>query len=74
MWRTIAVPTLLLWGESDARSPLSVAKAFHGGIPGSRLVTIPGGHVSNMQSPEAFNTAVIQFVCGVEAGGGTRSG
>jgi pimeloyl-ACP methyl ester carboxylesterase len=29
---TIKVPTLLLWGEGDRRSPLSVAEQFHAAI------------------------------------------
>jgi pimeloyl-ACP methyl ester carboxylesterase len=58
----IAVPTLLVWGELDARSPLAVARRLEGAIPGSRLVVIPGaGHVSNLERPEAFNAAVRDF-------------
>lgn len=59
---TIAVPTLLIWGEDDARSPLSVAREMKESIPGARLVTIPGaGHVSNMEQPALFNAAVREF-------------
>jgi pimeloyl-ACP methyl ester carboxylesterase len=58
----IAVPTLLLWGELDARSPLSVAHRFEQAIPDATLVVIPGsGHVSNLEKPEQFNDAVRQF-------------
>ncbi|NNN36206.1 alpha/beta hydrolase [Streptomyces sp. S3(2020)] len=58
----ITVPTLLLWGELDARSPLSVAHAFHEAIPGAELVVIPGaGHVSNLERPQEFNQAVRAF-------------
>jgi hypothetical protein len=38
----IAVPTLLIWGELDARSPLSVAPQFEQAIPHTKLVVIPG--------------------------------
>ncbi len=37
----IAVPTLLIWGEQDARSPLSVARQFERAIPDTTLVVIP---------------------------------
>lgn len=58
----IAVPTLLVWGELDARSPLSVARQFEDAIPGGKLVVIPGaGHVSNLEAPEPFNEAVRDF-------------
>lgn len=58
----IAVPTLLIWGELDARSPLSVARQFEQAIPDTKLVVIPGcGHVSNLEQPEQFNAAVREF-------------
>ena len=58
----IAVPTLLIWGELDARSPLSVARQFERAIPDTKLVVIPGcGHVSNLERPEQFNEAVRAF-------------
>ena len=58
----IAVPTLLLWGELDARSPLRVAREFERAIPDAQLVVIPScGHVSNLEQPELFNQAVRKF-------------
>jgi pimeloyl-ACP methyl ester carboxylesterase len=58
----IEVPTLLLWGEQDARSPLSVAREFEAAIPGAELVVIPGaGHVSNLERAREFNEAVRAF-------------
>jgi pimeloyl-ACP methyl ester carboxylesterase len=58
----IAVPTLLIWGELDARSPLSVARQFEHAIPDAELVVIPeSGHVSNLEQPERFNDAVREF-------------
>ena len=58
----IAVPTLLLWGELDARSPLRVAQQFERAIPDSQLVVIPNcGHVSNLEQPGQFNQAVRRF-------------
>jgi pimeloyl-ACP methyl ester carboxylesterase len=58
----IAVPTLLIWGELDARSPLSVARQFEHAIPDTQLVVIPAcGHVSNLEQPEQFNAAVREF-------------
>jgi pimeloyl-ACP methyl ester carboxylesterase len=58
----IAVPTLLLWGERDARSPLDVARRFEQAIPDATLVVIEGcGHVSNLERPEEFSAAVRDF-------------
>jgi pimeloyl-ACP methyl ester carboxylesterase len=56
------VATLLVWGELDARSPLTVARQFHRAIPGAQLVVIPDcGHVSNLERPGPFNRAVREF-------------
>jgi pimeloyl-ACP methyl ester carboxylesterase len=58
----IAVPTLLVWGELDVRSPLGVARQFERAIPDTKLVVIPGcGHVSNLERPEQVNVAVREF-------------
>ena len=59
----IAVPTLLIWGEQDVRSPLRVARQFEQAIPNAQLVVIPGaGHVSNLERPEEFNRALREFL------------
>lgn len=59
----IRVPTLLLYGELDRRSPLHVAEELHASIPSSQLVVIPDvGHVSNAEEPEEFNARVRTFV------------
>lgn len=58
----IAVPTLLLWGEQDRRSPLAVAREFESLIPDAKLVVIPNcGHMSNLERPEEFNEAIRDF-------------
>jgi pimeloyl-ACP methyl ester carboxylesterase len=61
----VDVPTLLIWGEQDRRSPLGVARQFEEAIPDTRLVLIPdAGHVSNLEQPERFNEAVREFCRG----------
>jgi pimeloyl-ACP methyl ester carboxylesterase len=58
----VAVPTLLIWGELDARSPLDVAREFERAIPDAKLAVIPhSGHMSNLEQPEAFNELVRGF-------------
>lgn len=62
MLAQIAVPTLLIWGEHDARSPLRVANEFQQAIAHAKLVVLAGaGHVSNLERPEPFNAAVREF-------------
>jgi pimeloyl-ACP methyl ester carboxylesterase len=58
----IAAPTLLIWGELDERSPLSVARQFVQAIHGAKLVVLAGaGHMCNLEQPEQFNAAVREF-------------
>ena len=58
----IAVPTLLIWGELDVRSPLSVAHQFEQAIPDTTLIVIPDcGHLSNLEAPSQVNEAVRDF-------------
>jgi pimeloyl-ACP methyl ester carboxylesterase len=60
---TIEVPTLLLYGDSDVRSPVGVAEELHAKIPTSRLVIMPGvGHVSHLEAPARFNSEVGRFL------------
>jgi pimeloyl-ACP methyl ester carboxylesterase len=59
---SIDVPTLLLWGDGDRRSPLEVAAAFAAMIPGAELQVIANaGHVSNMECPQEFAAHVRRF-------------
>ncbi|GGB70896.1 alpha/beta fold hydrolase [Knoellia flava] len=61
---TIAVPTLLVWGEADARSPVDlVARQFAEAIPGAELAVVEGaGHMSNLEQPERVNEVIRAFV------------
>ena len=74
--REIQAPTLLVWGDADARSPMTVARQFHAAIPDARLAVIPGaGHVSNLDAPARFNAEVRDFCAGGDASAGrSRSG
>jgi pimeloyl-ACP methyl ester carboxylesterase len=59
----IEVPTLLLYGDADRRSPLELAEDLHAKIPSSRLVVMPGvGHLSNVEAAESFNAEVRSFL------------
>jgi len=60
---TIEVPTLLLYGTHDVRSPLGVAREMNRRIPGSTLVMIPDvGHMAAVEAPGAFNWEVRNFL------------
>jgi pimeloyl-ACP methyl ester carboxylesterase len=59
----IAVPTLLISGDADERSPLPVAEQLHRAIPGSTLTVLAGlGHECFIESAAAFDAAVRSFL------------
>ena len=64
----VDVPTLLLYGDLDVRSPKEVWEPIHEGIAHSRLVVAPGvGHMVDMQAAERCNAEICAFVRQVEA-------
>lgn len=59
----VTVPTLILVGEHDAATPPALAAAMAARVQKSSVVTIPNaGHLSNLENPEAFNAAIINFL------------
>lgn len=64
----IRVPTLVIHGSEDVFTPPWEAESMHRAIPGSRLVNLPGaGHLSNLDSAEAFNAALDEFLAPLAA-------
>jgi pimeloyl-ACP methyl ester carboxylesterase len=55
----IAVPTLVLWGESDRIGEPAYGRAYAAAIPGARFEVLPGtGHVPQMETPELVIQAI----------------
>jgi len=63
----IGVPTLVVGGEKDDISSPEVMGAMAAKIPGARQLAIPNtGHLSNLEAPEKFNTALGDFLKSVQ--------
>lgn len=61
--REVAVPALVVVGEQDALASVEDAQAMVEALPDARLVRIPDtGHLSAVETPEAFTAAVRQFL------------
>ncbi len=61
----IAVPTLVLVGDSDVLTPPARSEALAAAIPGARLVVVPEcGHASTLEQPEAVNRALVEWITG----------
>jgi 3-oxoadipate enol-lactonase len=59
----IAVPTLIVVGDRDVSTPW----AGHGEIlasqiPGAKSVHLPAAHLSNIEQPQLFNSAILDFL------------
>lgn len=56
-------PTLVIVGAEDTLTPPADAEAMQRLLPRSRLVVLPGaGHLSNMETPDAFSSALADFI------------
>ena len=68
----LEVPTLVITGDEDEPC-LEPALHMKRTIPAAGLVVLPkSGHTINLEEPEAFNRAVLDFVTAVDAGRWTR--
>jgi pimeloyl-ACP methyl ester carboxylesterase len=65
---SINAPTLILVGSEDSITPPADAEAMRAKIAGSRLVVVEGaGHLSNVERPEQFDRALVEFLRGLPA-------
>lgn len=59
----ISLPTLVMAGEEDTVYPPEVAREMARRIPGAELVMFDRtGHLANLEQPERFNKAVLDFL------------
>lgn len=59
----ITLPTTVIVGEEDAGTPVAASRAIQERIKGSTLTIIPSAsHLSNMEQPEVFSRAVVDFL------------
>lgn len=61
----IDVPTLVLVGEDDICTPPYYSEALALLIPGAQRELLPGGHLVYKEHPEAFHSAVTNFLGGL---------
>lgn len=63
MLEDIVIPTLILVGEEDLLTPIGDAEVMANAMPNARLEVIRGaGHLSNLEQPQAFNAALLEFL------------
>ena len=65
MRRTVALinrPTLVIAGQYDTVTALSHSELIAATVPGAKLVVLPAVHLSNIEYPEVFLSAVLEFL------------
>ena len=63
MLSVIDVPALIVVGLEDTLTPVAKAERMQNGIRGALLRIIDdAGHLSNLEQPEEFNAALIDFI------------
>ena len=57
------MPVLIVVGDEDTLTTPAVSREIARRIPGAQLTLIErAGHLSNIEQPEAFNRAVLDFL------------
>ncbi len=60
--RSITAPTLVIVGSHDPATTPADGHLIQAAIPGARLATLPTGHISAVEQPDAFTDAVAAFL------------
>lgn len=60
--RSVRAPVLVVAGKHDLGTPPAAGREIADAIPGAQYVELDAAHLSNVESTEAFNRAVIGFL------------
>jgi pimeloyl-ACP methyl ester carboxylesterase len=60
-YRDLAMPSLIIWGDSDTVTPLAQGQHLASLLPDATLVTVPGiGHIPQLEDEGRFNNLLIE--------------
>jgi len=63
MLSSIKNPALVVSGSLDTITPVNLSEELASGIPNAKHINIEGaGHISNMDKPDEFNNALLNFL------------
>jgi pimeloyl-ACP methyl ester carboxylesterase len=72
LYLAAAIPTLIVWGDSDTVIPVAHAHAAHEAMPGSRLEILPGvGHFLPLQDGPRLAAVIADFLATTEPASAT---
>jgi 3-oxoadipate enol-lactonase len=58
----VTTPTLVIVGAQDPATPPAAGEAIAKDIKGAKLVALDAAHISNVEQPQAFTQAVLDFL------------
>jgi 3-oxoadipate enol-lactonase len=58
----IKAPTLVIAGRHDFATPLAANEEICAKIPGASIQVLDAAHISNLQQPQAYTKAVMEFL------------
>jgi 3-oxoadipate enol-lactonase len=58
----IKAPTLVIAGKHDPATPLAANEYIASHIPGAKLIVLDAAHLSNIEQPDAYADAVLNFL------------
>ncbi len=61
----IRTPALVIAGTRDEATPIAMSQEIAAAVPGARLVTIEGAHLSAVESPAQFGALLTTFLQGL---------
>nr|MCL6256629.1 alpha/beta hydrolase [Klebsiella pneumoniae] len=64
----IPLPTLIIAGESDPVTTVGDAHFLQQQIPASEVVVLAASHLSNIEAPKSFTSALLSFFQGERHG------
>ena len=63
----VSLPMCLIYGDEDDPAIVAAAEKIASAAPNRKLTLIPNaGHYANLEQPEEFNKALLEFVRGVD--------
>jgi pimeloyl-ACP methyl ester carboxylesterase len=64
--KRLQIPTLIVWGEQDQVTPITLGKRLARDIPGARLEVVPGaGHLILDDAPDRVGAVLAEFIGGL---------
>jgi 3-oxoadipate enol-lactonase len=58
----ITTPTMIIAGRHDPATTLEAGQFIQSRIPGSRLTVLEAAHIANVEQPQAYTDALLEFL------------